>query len=145
MGEGFDFDQWSALAANDPDAFERRRAALLDALIARAPAHRQIALRRLQWRVDAERRRSGSDLGACLKLSEMMWERLVGPSGLLDALHGRLVAVQPRTGRTENVGPSRSNVVADSAAKPRRRPGPSEVGASSRAYHRATVLSLRPR
>ena len=90
MGEGFDFDQWSSLAARDPDGFERRRTALLDALISRAPAHRQASLRRLQWRIDSERRRCGSDLGACLKLSGMMWDRVVGPSGLLDALRGQL-------------------------------------------------------
>jgi hypothetical protein len=99
MAEGFDFDQWSSLAANDPDAFERRRAALLDALISRAPTHRQASLRRLQWRIDAERQRSGSDLGACLKLSEMMWERVLGPTGLLEALRGRSAEGARREGK----------------------------------------------
>ena len=88
MAEGFDFDQWSSLPVSDRDAFESRRTALRDTLISQASPNRQASLRRLQWRIDAERLRSGSDLGACLRLSEMMWERVLGPSGLLEALRG---------------------------------------------------------
>jgi len=52
MPDDFDFDMWAALAARDPDAFEVTRRQALDKVISRNPGQP----RRLQWRVDAERR-----------------------------------------------------------------------------------------
>lgn len=80
------FDDWHRLAAKDPEAFERMRRRAIDQHIARAPAHRQERLRRLQWRVDATRRRARTPMGACLSLSALMWDSLVGRHGLLEAM-----------------------------------------------------------
>jgi hypothetical protein len=82
----FDFDRWAALAQTDPQAFESQRIAAVNALIARMPEERQERLRCLQWRIDIERQRSTNPLQACVRLSDMMWESVVGEHGLLEAL-----------------------------------------------------------
>ncbi len=83
----FDFDTWAALAREDAEAFERRRQELLEQFIAQAPAHLQERLRRLQWRIDAERRRYKHPLKSCMALHAMMWESMYGSGGLLEALN----------------------------------------------------------
>jgi hypothetical protein len=40
----------------------------------------------LQWRIDQIRETSPNAMAACLKLSSMMWETLLGEDGLLDRL-----------------------------------------------------------
>jgi len=92
-----DFDQWAALAASDPEAFETRRAQLIDATIRRAPAGKQQRLRCLQWKVDQVRRLSRTPLAACVRMSNMMWESVLNEGGLLEALEGR--AQSAPTGR----------------------------------------------
>ena len=86
MFKRFDFDDWANLARTDPQAFEARRKTLLDAAIDRAPAARQQRLRGLQWRVDQIRRTSSTPLGACMKISYLMWDTLLGPRGLVESL-----------------------------------------------------------
>lgn len=82
----FDFEQWSSLATQDPQAFEARRHELIEDLIRSAPPHRQPRLRGLQWRLDMVRKRSRTPLAACIRMSEMMWESLLGEGGLRDSL-----------------------------------------------------------
>ena len=81
-----DFDEWSQLANRDPEGFERRREALIEDFLRRQHPHRRERLRRLQWRIDRERERSGSPLGACLRLSDLMWDSFAGAGGLLEQL-----------------------------------------------------------
>lgn len=81
-----DFDDWSRLAAQDPEGFEKRRSEVLEDFIRRAPEERRLRLRRLQWRVDRARERAPTPLSACVKISQMMWDSLAGDDGLLDAL-----------------------------------------------------------
>jgi hypothetical protein len=81
-----DFDEWMVLARSDPDEFERRRRILIEKTISRASARSQPRLRCLQWRIDMERQRARTPLAACLRLSSMMWDSVVGESGLLHAL-----------------------------------------------------------
>lgn len=69
----FDFEAWAKLSRDDPAEFERRREAALRELIDSAPARHRRRLEGLQFQVDMERQRSGSALGACLKLNSMMW------------------------------------------------------------------------
>lgn len=69
----FDFDAWAKLAKDNPDEFERQRQAAVRASIETAPAHHRQRLEGLQFQIDMERQRSGSALGACLKLNSMMW------------------------------------------------------------------------
>ena len=80
-----DLDRLTRLATEDPEAFERERRRLVEELIENAPAAHQQRLRGLQWRVDTVREHAPTPLGACLRISSMMWERITGPGGLLDA------------------------------------------------------------
>lgn len=82
-----EFQQWVEMAENDPELFERLRQDAINEVIENAPtAHRQ-RLRCLQWRIDQERRQSKSALGACVRISRMMWESVAGRGGLLDNLN----------------------------------------------------------
>jgi hypothetical protein len=82
----FDFDQWAALARDDPAAFEAMRQTTIDTFISSAPPDRQQRLRRLQWRIDQERRRAATPLAGCVRISRMMWNSLVGRGGLRERL-----------------------------------------------------------
>ncbi|HED18949.1 MAG TPA: DUF3135 domain-containing protein [Gammaproteobacteria bacterium] len=81
-----DFDQFSKLAKSDPEAFEARRAELIEEVIQRMPVDKQHRMRCLQWRIDQVRKQASNPMAACIKLSEMMWDSLVGPGGLREAL-----------------------------------------------------------
>ena len=81
-----DFGEWAELAGRDPVAFERRRVGAVESLIALAPDVLGDRLRGLQWQVDQMRRRSRSPAGGCLRISNMMWDKVTGRDGLLDAL-----------------------------------------------------------
>jgi hypothetical protein len=82
----FDFDEWASLARQDPQGFEVRRQEAIEQLILAAPEHLQPRLRRLQWRIDMERRRHDNPLGACIGIYGMMIESVYGEHGLLPAL-----------------------------------------------------------
>lgn len=69
----FDFDTWKALAINDPQTFEEKRTALIQAVIAQS--NHKIALERLQWRIDSERRKIKNPLTLCQKLFWMIYEQ----------------------------------------------------------------------
>lgn len=86
MSEDFHFDTWAALAARDPAAFEVTRRQALDKVISRNPGR----LRRLQWRVDAERRRARTPLKACLVISGMMWDAFADLRSALDGFLAKL-------------------------------------------------------
>ena len=81
-----DFDAWSAMARSDPKAFESMRLAAIEAAIGSAPAAKRERLRRLQWRIDQERRLARTPMAACLRISRMMWRQVLGPGGLHDRL-----------------------------------------------------------
>jgi hypothetical protein len=80
--ENIDFDAWSKLAKADPDAFEAMRLAAIESVIKGAPEPNRERLRRLQWRIDQERRLARTPMAACLRISRMMWRSLLGPNGL---------------------------------------------------------------
>jgi hypothetical protein len=81
-----DFDDWAQLAKSDPAAFEEKRTRVIEDLIRSMPEDKRQRMRRLQWKVDQVRNRCKTPMAACIKLSEMMWDSLVGPGGLKDAL-----------------------------------------------------------
>jgi len=85
-GGGFDFEYWRRLAAEDPAAFESARASAVTALIEAAPPERQARLQGIQWRIDRLRERAPNPMAACLRLSRMMWDSLLGPNGLFATL-----------------------------------------------------------
>ncbi|MGD8804165.1 MAG: DUF3135 domain-containing protein, partial [Gammaproteobacteria bacterium] len=78
-----DFDTAMELARSDPEAFERYRRNVIEALIARAPERNRQHLRRLQWRIDQERQRASNPTAAFLKLYRMMWDSFAGEYGLI--------------------------------------------------------------
>jgi len=91
---GFDFDEWTALAQFDPEAFEVRRKRMIETAIAQAPRHMQPRLHALQWRIDMERARASNALSACIRLSNMMWQMAYGRNGLVTAI-GILTGAAP--------------------------------------------------
>ena len=90
----FDFDEWAALARSNPTEFEARRQALLDDYLRQFADADQRRLRGLQFRIDMERRRARTPLAGCIRLSSMMWDSVVGPNGLRNALN-RFLAFHP--------------------------------------------------
>ena len=90
----FDFDAWAALAQKDPQAFEKQRRQVLEAVILDAPAEKQPQLRRTQWKLDQIRRSSATPLAACLRMQRLLWENVVGEGGLLEHLQ-RLSSTRP--------------------------------------------------
>lgn len=81
-----DFDTWASLASADPHSFERQRQALVDEVLQLAPEEKQQRLRSLQWRIDKVRETSGTPLAACIRISNMMWDSVMGKGGLREAL-----------------------------------------------------------
>lgn len=82
----FPFDYWASLAADDPASFEEARRLMIESLIESAPAERQPRLRGLQWQIDQVRALTPSPLGACMKMSNMMWDKVLGAGGLVEHL-----------------------------------------------------------
>ncbi len=80
--EAFDFQEWAKLAQTDPTAFEQRRQGIIDQVIDQAPEETQHRLRQFQFRIDLERQRAKTPLAACIRLSSMMWDMMLGPNGL---------------------------------------------------------------
>lgn len=83
----FDFEKWSKLATNDPEAFEQYREKLINNFIKDLPEDKQHRMRCLQWRVDNVRKLAKTPMAACIEISRMMWESVKGEHGLLQALH----------------------------------------------------------
>lgn len=113
--QDYAFEDWRQLHETDPEAFELRRKEALEAVILAAPADMQQRLRGVQFRVDMERARAGSDLAACLKAHSMMWDSLVRLRDALSELSdlqkdGMLGAVAraPTEVRTATVIPFRA-------------------------------------
>jgi hypothetical protein len=82
----FPFEYWANLAADDPQSFEEARQLMIDSLIESAPEPQQTRLRGLQWQIDQVRARTPNPMGACVKISGMMWQKVLGPNGLVEHL-----------------------------------------------------------
>lgn len=83
------FEEWSALASDDPQAFEQLRGQVISDFLDHIPAEQQLRLRRLQWRIDQIRDRSSNPMSATIDLYSMMWDQLAGDGGMLEIL-GRM-------------------------------------------------------
>jgi hypothetical protein len=83
--KNLDFDHLLKLAQKDPIKFEDLRQEAIDNYIDTLPSERQVKLRRLQWRIDQERR-NRTPLSACIRISSLMWEHIVGSQGMLGYL-----------------------------------------------------------
>ena len=80
----FDFDEWAKLAMNNPEAFEERRQKILQQAIDSAAPNTRKRIQGLQWKIDQLRAQATNPMSSCLKISEMMWDSVVGNNGLLD-------------------------------------------------------------
>lgn len=106
-----DFEAWADLARRDPAAFERLRTELIEDFLQQVPRERQERLRRLQWRIDRTRERASNPLSACIQISRMMWDSVLGDGGLLDALERlRRPCRPPPPIRQARILPFRSSV-----------------------------------
>ncbi len=72
----FDFDKWADLAQQDPAAFEALRKEIIEETIKGFPSDARRSMDGLQFRIDMERRKSKNPMGSCIRLSNMMKERL---------------------------------------------------------------------
>jgi hypothetical protein len=105
----FDFDEWHQLANTDPDAFEQKRQKAIKKIIQSAPKAKQPRLRGLQWQIDQARHLSNTPLAACIKISKLMWDSVLGENGLLVALQGLDYEINP--------GPNKSPGLASTGSR----------------------------
>ncbi|MEI7969872.1 MAG: DUF3135 domain-containing protein [Betaproteobacteria bacterium] len=99
----FDWDTWSALARDDPEAFERRRVEAVEELIGSAPPEMQQRLRGLQFRIDMERQRSSTPMGACVRINRMMWESFGELRDSLDTLRQEIAGTRGIAGMRQHI------------------------------------------
>jgi len=83
---GRSFDAWMRLARENPQGFEKVRAEILRAEIEKASEAMRPRLRSMQWRIEREREKTADPLASAGKIYGMMWERVFGAGGLLQAL-----------------------------------------------------------
>jgi hypothetical protein len=93
--DDFNFDNWRQLAQEDPEAFEVARTGLVCELIEQAPEEFRQRLEGLQWRIDMVRRQARTPMAAYLKISNMMWESVLGKNGLVEHLERLAYAETP--------------------------------------------------
>ncbi|MEX2320048.1 MAG: DUF3135 domain-containing protein [Saccharospirillum sp.] len=70
------FDTLKALADEDPEALESLRNRLVAEVIERAPSHQRAQLQGLQFVLDMERRRAKNPMQCCIRMSQLMHERV---------------------------------------------------------------------
>lgn len=80
----FDFDAWAKLARENPDAYEDMRQKMIQEVIDSTSPEVKRRLQGLQWKIDQIRATSANPMSSCLKISQMMWDNVVGEDGLLD-------------------------------------------------------------
>lgn len=103
VGSSFDFEYWSDLAQKDPAAFEVAREEKINQHISTiADNSTQDRLRRLQWRVEMERKRSKSAMDSAARIYDMMWES-VGKN--FDALQDLSDQLKPSSQRATKKRP----------------------------------------
>ena len=80
----FDFDEWSKMAKEDPDAFEDMRKKMIQDVIDSTSPEIKRRMQGLQWQIDKIRSTSTNPMASCLKISQMMWDNVLGEDGLLE-------------------------------------------------------------
>jgi uncharacterized protein DUF3135 len=97
----FDFDEMVRLAKEDPDAYERKRETMIQEVIDNTSPEVKRRMEGLQWQIDQIRTTSANPMSSCLKISQMMWDNVLGEDGLVDHMK-RLSSPEqiPRLGKT---------------------------------------------
>lgn len=103
----FSFDFWAKLSRDDPASFEHARKLMVASLIESAPAPAQQRLRGLQWQIDHLRERTATPLSACLKISNLMWGRVLGEGGLVENIDNLTNQQSPRPRASAKILPIR--------------------------------------
>ena len=93
-------DQLISLAKENPKALEAFRQREIERLISSAPEAIQRRLRGLQFQIDCKRKLHSSPMGACLELSQMMFDAVYR---LNDALQGMY---EPHTNQSPKAPPA---------------------------------------
>ncbi|MCC7549430.1 MAG: DUF3135 domain-containing protein [Burkholderiales bacterium] len=91
----FEPEYWLKLAQEDPQEFERARLQVIEDLIASAPPAMQDRLRGLQCRIDLERRKAKTPLGAAIRLQSLMWDRFESLRAALNDLRDMDLQAEP--------------------------------------------------
>ena len=104
-----EFDELVALAKQHPEQYEALRLELCEQLIASAPVYMRQRLQGLQFQIDMERKKSGSSMSACIRLSQLMNESLLklnaalsNPSEYLKKYYGKSADVIPMFEATQS-------------------------------------------
>ena len=82
----FDFDEMVRLAQDDPEAFERKRLAMVNDVIDQSSPELQRRMSGLQWQIDQIRENRSNPMAACIRISKMMWDSVLEEDGLLEKL-----------------------------------------------------------
>lgn len=85
----FNFDEWASLYKNYPEEFERKRTALLDAEILKAPIGQREKLRMLQMECDAYHH-GMTPLAATVAISQLMDSKLNELKSNMESLQSNL-------------------------------------------------------
>ncbi len=80
----FDFDEMVRLAKDDPDAYESKRERMIQEVIDNTSPEVRRRMEGLQWQIDQIRSTSANPMQSCLRISQMMWDSVLGDDGLLD-------------------------------------------------------------
>ncbi len=98
----FDFDAWMQLAKDNPEAFEKQRRKAIESILCDSSGYTRKRLEGLQWQIDSVRQTADNPMVACLKISQMMWEKIKGEDGLVDVLN-QLVGQSPIKPKSSNI------------------------------------------
>ncbi len=107
--ETFDFDQWATLARTHPEAFEELRRLTVELAILKRSRRNRERLKGLQWRIDRVREAAGSPLAACLRISQLMWDRFEDLNDCYHHPRRTLEAAQAPRARAVPLRPVRVN------------------------------------
>lgn len=87
MDSEFNFDEWAKMAKEDPCAFENMRKKMIQDVIDATSPEVKKRMQGLQWQIDNIRSTSSNPMASCLKISQMMWDNVLGEDGLLENMH----------------------------------------------------------
>ena len=82
-----DFDEGARLAREGPDAYEDLRNRLIQELMDNTSPEIRPRMQGLQWQIDQIRSTSANPMASCLRISQMMWDSVLGDHGLVDHMH----------------------------------------------------------
>lgn len=89
------FDALVELAAKDPDGLEQLRHVMVEDIIARAPHTQRRRLEGLQFTIDMERRRAKNPVQSCMRMTQLMYDRVSDLQNSLNDLVNTTACLTP--------------------------------------------------